>query len=141
MTESYVDPKLLILGGPDRFTRQAERLLGQLGYTDVANIDGAGDKGGDLLATIAGTQWVFQCKWQRRGSVPQAGVNEVSEAMDYYHAERGVVITNLVPSHDADSRRQALARIGQHIDFWTGTDLMQLWDQNPDRGTRIRLRD
>jgi superfamily II DNA or RNA helicase len=141
MTESFVDPKLLILGGPDRFTRQAERLLGQLGYTDVVNIDGAGDKGGDLLATIAGTQWVFQCKWQKRGSVPQAGVNEVSDAMDYYRAERGVVVTNVAPSRDAIARRQVLARIGQRIDFWTGNDLLQLWDQSPDHGTRIRLRD
>ena len=141
MTESYVDPRLLILGGPDRFNRQVERLLGQLGYTDVVNIDGAGDRGGDLLATIADTQWVFQCKWQRRGSVPQAGVNEVSEAMDHYRAQRGVVVTNVLPSRDADTRRQALARIGQRIDFWTGNDLMQLWEQSPVHGTRVRLRD
>lgn len=141
MIESYVDPKLLILGGPDRFTRQVERLLGQLGYTDVVNIDGSGDKGGDLLATIAGTQWVFQCKWQLRGSVPQSGVNEVSDAMDHYRAERGVVVTNVAPSRDAVARRQVLARIGQRIDFWTGNDLAQLWEQSPDRGTRIRLRD
>jgi superfamily II DNA or RNA helicase len=141
MTDAYVDPRLLILGGPDRFSRQVERLLGQLGYTDIINIDGSGDKGGDLLATIAETQWVFQCKWQRRGSVPQAGVNEVSEAMDHYRAVRGVVVTNTAPSRDADSRRKALARIGQRIDFWTGHDLMQLWEQSPDRGPRIRLRD
>jgi superfamily II DNA or RNA helicase len=141
MTEAYVDPRLLILGGPDRFTRQVERLLGQLGYTDVVNIDGAGDKGGDLLARIAGIQWVFQCKWQLRGSVPQAGVNEVSEAMDYYHAERGVVVTNVMPSRDANARRQALARIGQRIDFWTGSDLTQLWEQSADYGERVRLRD
>lgn len=141
MIEPYVSPANLLLGGPDRFTCQVERLLGQLGYSDVTNIDGAGDKGGDLLASIAGTQWVFQCKWQRRGSVPQAGVNEVSEAMDYYRAERGVVVTNVAPSNDADSRRQALARVGQRIDFWTGSDLMQLWEQSPERGPRIRLRD
>lgn len=141
MTEAYTDPKLLILGGPDRFTRQVERLLGQLGYADIVNIDGAGDRGGDLLARIAGKQWVFQCKWQLRGSVPQAGVNDVSEAMDYYHAERGVVVTNVMPSRDADARRKALARIGQRIDFWTGSDLSQLWAQSPDRGVRVRLRD
>jgi superfamily II DNA or RNA helicase len=141
MIASYVDPKLLILGGPDRFTRQAERLLGQLGYTDIVNIDGSGDKGGDLLATIAGTPWVFQCKWQKQGPVPQAGVNEVSEAMDQYRAERGVVVTNMRPSRDAIARAQTLARIGQRIDFWTGHDLTQLWEQSSEHGSRVRLRD
>jgi superfamily II DNA or RNA helicase len=141
MTESYLDPRQIILGGPDRFTRQVERLLGQLGYSNVVNIDGAGDHGGDLLGTIAGAQWVFQCKWQQRGSVPKAGVNEVSEAMDHYRAARGVVVTNVIPSRDATSRAQSLARIGQRIDFWTGTDLRQLWDQSPEHPSRIRLRD
>lgn len=141
MTEPYVEPRLLILGGPERFTRQVERLLGQLGYTDVLNIDGSGDRGGDLLGAIGNQQWVFQCKWQRRGSVPRAGVNEVSEAMDHYRADRGVVVTNVVPSRDAVTRAQSLARIGQRIDFWTGADLMQLWEQSPDHGSRIRLRD
>ena len=141
MTESYLDPKRLILGGPDRFTRQVERLLGQLGYTDVLHIDGSGDKGGDLLASIAGTAWVFQCKWQRHGAIPRAGVNEVSEAMDHYRADRGVVVTNVRPSQDARSRAQTLARIGQRIDFWTGADLVQLWDQSPPHGPRVRLRD
>lgn len=141
MTEPYVDPKRLILGGPDRFTKQVERLLGQLGYTDVVNIDGSGDKGGDLLAFIAGTSWVFQCKWQRQGAVPRAGVNEVSEAMDHYRTDRGVIVTNVRPSQDARARAQALARIGQRIDFWTGADLLQLWQQSPAHGQRIRLRD
>ncbi len=141
MNESYVNPNLLILGGPDRFTRQVERLLGQLGYTDIMNIDGSGDKGGDLLATIAGTLWVFQCKWQKHGSVPQAGVNEVSEAMDHYRAERGVVVTNVRPSRDAIARAQALVRIGQRINFWAGHDLTQLWEQSPEKSSRVRLRD
>ncbi len=141
MSEAYVDPKLLLLGGPERFTRQVERLLGQLGYTDVVNIDGAGDKGGDLLASIAGTLWVFQCKWQKSGSIPRAGVEEVSDAMDHYRADRGVVVTNVKQSHDAEQRARDLARTGQHIDFWTGHDLRDLWEQSPERGTRIRLRD
>lgn len=141
MSSSYVDPEWLILGGPERFTRQVERLLGQLGYGDIVNIDGSGDKGGDLLATIAGTQWVFQCKWQNKGSIPQAGVDEVSDAMDHYRAERGVVVTNVAPSRAAVARARTLARIGQRIDFWTGGDLSQLWEQSPEHAESVRLRD
>lgn len=140
MTQSFVDPRLLIVGGPDRFTRQVERLLGLLRYTDVLNIDGSGDKGGDLLANIAGTSWVFQAKWQKQGAVPRSAVDQISEAMDHYRADRGVVVTNVRPSREATVRAQTLARTGQRIDFWTGVDLAQLWDQSPDQPARIRLR-
>jgi superfamily II DNA or RNA helicase len=138
---SFIDPQQLILGGPDRFTRQVERLLWLLGYTDVVNIDGSNDKGGDLLASIAGTSWVFQCKWQNRGSVPKSAVDEVSQAMDHYRADRGVVVTNVRLSRDGQTRAQTLARTGQRIDAWTGADLLQLWKQSPDHGSRPRLRD
>jgi len=140
MTTSFVDPQLLILGGERRFTAQVERLLGLLRYNDVLNIDGSGDVGGDLLASIAGQQWVFQAKWQSRGSVPRKAVDEVSIAMDHYRAHRGVVVTNVKPSRDAATRAQVLARTGQRIDFWNGSDLLQLWEQAPEEPPRIRLR-
>lgn len=140
MSASFVDPHLLIVGGPDRFTRQVERLLGLLRYTDIVNIDGSGDKGGDLLANIAGTSWVFQAKWQKRGAIPRSAVDQLSEAMDHYRADRGVVVSNVRPSREATARAQTLARTGQRIDFWTGADLSQLWDQSPDQPARIRLR-
>ncbi len=98
MTESFVDPQQLIIGGERRFAVQVERLLGLLRYTDIVNIDGSGDVGGDLLGTIAGQQWVFQAKWQKKGSVPANAVDEVSAAMDHYRADRGVVVTNVRPS-------------------------------------------
>jgi superfamily II DNA or RNA helicase len=140
VTESFVDPRQLILGGERRFTAQVERLLGLLRYGDIANIDGSGDVGGDLLATIASQQWVFQAKWQKRGSVPRKAVDEVSAAMDHYRAHRGVVVTNVRPSREAVARAQVLARTGQRIDFWSGTDLQQLWEQAPAHPPRIRLR-
>jgi len=140
MTESFVDPQQLIIGGERRFAVQVERLLGLLRYTNIVNIDGSGDVGGDLLATIAGQQWVFQAKWQKKGSVPANAVDEVSAAMDHYRADRGVVVTNVRPSRDAISRAQVLARTGQRIDFWNGVDLQQLWEQAPCHPARIRLR-
>lgn len=141
MNDSFVDPRHLILGGERRFATQVERLLGLLRYSDISNIDGSGDEGGDLLATIAGQTWVFQAKWQKQGSVPKSAVDEVSNAMDHYRANRGVVVTNVRPSRDAVARAQVLARTGQRIDFWTGADLLQLWEQAADQPVRIRLRD
>lgn len=137
---SYVAPQLLLDGGPQRFTRQVERLLGQLGFTDVVNIDGPGDNGGDLLGTRAGRLWVFQTKWKSRGPVPATAVDELSRAWDHYGAERGAVITNTKPSADALRRAQELTRINRDIGFWTGTDLQQLYAVAQDHPA-LRLRD
>ncbi len=126
MTASYLAPQLLHAGGPQRFTRQVERLLGQLGFRDVVNIDGSGDKGGDLLGELHGQLWVFQCKWKSRGPVPRDGVDEVSAAQDHYGASRAAVITNTHPSPDALQRARTLQKIGRRIDFWSGADLQQL---------------
>ncbi len=61
--------------------------------------------------------------------------------MDHYRAERGVVVTNVVPSPDAQRRARELVRIGQRVDFWTGKDLMDLWGQTDGRAKPVRLRD
>ena len=74
MGESFVSPAVLIAGGPGRFPRQVERLLDQLGFTDVANIDGSGDGGGDILARLNGQDWVFQCKWRGKGTLSRAAL-------------------------------------------------------------------
>lgn len=122
----YLDSTALRLGGPYRFTRQLERLLGQLDFRDVVNIDGSGDHGGDILAERNGQLWVFQAKWKRSGAVDSAGVDEVVAAQDHYHADRAVVATNTHPSSAARVRAQALARLGRRIDFWEGRELPQL---------------
>ena len=136
----YLDPTALRQGGPYRFTRQLERLLGQLGFRDVVNIDGSGDHGGDVLAESNGQLWVFQAKWKRSGAVDSSGVDEVVAAQDHYHADRAVVATNTHPSAAARTRAQALARLGRRIDFWEGRELPQLLaaaDEHPP----LKLRD
>lgn len=140
MSGSYLSPQLLLAGGPLRFTRQVERLLGQLGFHDVVNIDGSGDRGGDLLATRGRRLWVFQAKWKSHGSVDAAAVDEVSNAYDHYGASKAVVVTNTKPSTAARQRAQELARLGREVDFWTGGDLQQLLGA-ADEHPALRLRD
>src|SRR5215831_12915288 len=101
MGESFVSPAVLIAGGPRRFPRQVERLLGQLGFADIANIDGSGDEGGDILARLNAQDWVFQCKWRGKGPLPRAGVDEVNGAADFYRSDRAAVVTNVKPGPDA----------------------------------------
>ena len=117
MSDSYLAPHLLLSGGPFRFTRQVERLLGQLGFRDVVNIDGSGDHGGDLLGRRGRRLWVFQAKWRTRGSIDADAVDEVSNAYDHYGADRAVVVTNVKPSTAARQRANELARLGRGVDF------------------------
>jgi len=140
MGESFVSPAVLITGGPGRFPRQVERLLGQLGFADVANIDGSGDGGGDILARLNGQDWVFQCKWRGKGTLSRAGVDEVNAAVDLYRSDRAAVVTNVKPGPDAIQRARQLARIGRKIDFWTGADLLELYEA-ADTRQALRLRE
>lgn len=119
----YLTMTALRTGGPYRFTRQVERLMGQLGFTNVMNVDGSGDHGGDILGELYGRLWVFQAKWKRAGAIDAAGVDEVATAQEHYGADRAVVVTNTYPSAPAQERAHELRRIGRHIDFWRGEEL------------------
>jgi superfamily II DNA or RNA helicase len=128
MTTSFMAPQRLLAGGPQRFTRQVERLLGHLGFQDVVNIDGSGDRGGDILGSLYGRLWVLQTKWKSKGSVGRAAVEEVSTAFEHYGASRATVVTNTKPSADAEQRATELLRIGRQVDFWNGSDLQRLFE-------------
>ncbi|WP_127572607.1 DEAD/DEAH box helicase family protein [Georgenia faecalis] len=136
----YLNAAALRDGGPYRFTRQIERLLGQLGFRHVTNIDGSGDHGGDILAELNGQLWVFQAKWKKAGPVDASGVNEVSAAQDHYGADHAVVVTNTYPSAGAQARAHELLRLGRRIDFWQGSELPQLLSAAPEWPS-VALRD
>ena len=137
---SFLAPRRLVEGGPHRFTRQVERLMGLLGFRDVVNIDGPGDHGGDLLGTLHGQLWVLQCKWKTKGAVDRAAVDEVSGAFEHYGASRAAVVTNTKPSSDAERRAEELLRLGRTIDFWDGRDLQGLLESTPEHAPVV-LRD
>jgi superfamily II DNA or RNA helicase len=124
---SFVDPLFLREIGPAAFTRQVERLLLHLGFTDVTNIDGPYDQGGDLLASRRGERWVFQAKWKANAAVPSSAVDEVAEAKSYYHASRAVVVTNSRFGPSVTRRRDELRRVGQRVELWSGMELVELY--------------
>lgn len=108
----FLSPRSLADAGPLQFPRRIERLLWHLRFTDIVNIDGSGDEGGDILARHQGQLWVIQCKWKLRDAVGANAVDEVSRARDHYRAHRAVVVTNTRFSPDARRRASDLARLG-----------------------------
>ncbi|KMS74366.1 restriction endonuclease subunit R [Streptomyces viridochromogenes] len=136
----FLDAASLLDSGPLQFPRRIERLLWHLGFSDVSNIDGSGDEGGDILALHKGETWVVQCKWKRRGAVGADAVDEVARARDHYRAHKAVVVTNTRFSPDARQRVANLARLGPGILLWGGTDLTTSFDRVPPRFGRVTPR-
>ncbi|MFI9008510.1 restriction endonuclease [Actinosynnema sp. NPDC053489] len=130
----------LLDAGPTQFPRQVERLLWHLGFTDVVNIDGPGDGGGDILARRNGQEWVVQCKWKRRGAVGMDAVDEVARARDKYRAHSAVVVTNSRFSPEARRRAASLGAYGPPVPLWSGSDLSAAFDRVPDTFGGLRLR-
>lgn len=118
-----------------------ERLLVLCGFTDVANVDGAGDHGADILARRDGIDWVFQAKWKKSTTVDEAAVDEVHAAMNHHHIHRGVVVTNRTFSHKARSRAQSLASFGVKLTLWEGSDLQRLYARAPETLASFALHD
>lgn len=132
MTNSFLDPAFLIEEGPKGFTRQLERLLGLIAFTEVVNVDGPGDKGADIIARLKGQDWVFQAKWKKSGSVDYDAVDEVHTAMRHYGIHRAVVVTNRTFTRKAQERVRALRDVGINISLWDGSRLATVYDRAPD---------
>jgi superfamily II DNA or RNA helicase len=136
----FLDPAFILGLGPGQFPRQIERLLWHIGFADVANIDGPGDSGGDLLGRRNDLDWVLQCKWKRHGAVGADAVEEVAGARDVYRADRAAVVTNTRVSSDAGRRVEQLMLVAPRINLWHGITLQRAFDQSSDRFGRISLR-
>lgn len=138
---SFVDPAFLLEEGPRGFTRQLERLLALWDFTDVANVDGPGDHGADLLARRGGRDWVFQAKWKKSTTVGEEAVDEVQNAMRYHGVHRGVVVTNRSFSQKARSRAETLRNFGLEVTLWEGNDLVKMFGRGPQRRPGFTLHD
>jgi len=138
--DGFLDSLLLRDGGPHQFVRQIERLLLHQGFSNVTNIDGSGDGGGDILGNYRSRKWVIQCKWKARGAVPPAAVDETAAACDVYQAPRAAVVTNTRFSADAIHRAERLNGLGYRINLWSGSDIAALYQEVPNVLGRITLR-
>lgn len=123
--------------------RAIARMMGHLGWKDITVIGGAGDRGGDVLATRAeGDQiraWVVQSKAVSgdRYIGPQA-INEAINALSFYETNIAAVATNGEFTRTAVQRQQQLASTGYTLKLWNGTFLKSLIDQMPDDHAAFR---
>ena len=123
--------------------RAIARMMEHLGWKDINVIGGAGDKGGDVLATrMEGAQiksWVVQSKAVTgdRYIGPQA-LNEAINALSFYETNVAAVATNGEFTRTARQRQEQLATNGYALKLWNGSFLKNLIDQMPENHVGYR---
>ena len=111
--------------------RAIARMMEHLGWRDINVIGGAGDKGGDVIATRvdgdAIKSWVVQSKAVTgdRYIGPQA-VNEAINALSFYDTNVAVVATNGEFTRTALKRQKELLANGYLLKLWNGAFLKSL---------------
>ena len=117
--------------------RAIARMMEHLGWKDINVIGGAGDRGGDVLATrIEGSlvkSWVVQSKAVTgdRYIGPQA-LKEAINALSFYDANIAAVATNGEFTKTARQRQEQLAANGYTLKLWNGAFFKGLVDQMPE---------
>lgn len=123
--------------------RAIARMMEHLGWKDINVIGGAGDKGGDVLATRAeGAQiksWVVQSKAVTgdRYIGPHA-LNEAINALSFYETNVAAVATNGEFTRTARQRQEQLATNGYTLKLWNGSFLRGLIEQMPENHAHYR---
>ena len=123
--------------------RAIARMMEHLGWRDINVIGGAGDKGGDVIATRAEgdtvKSWVVQSKAVTgdRYIGPQA-VNEAINALSYYDTNIAAVATNGEFTRTARQRQAQLAANGYTLKLWNGVFLRSIIEQMPANHSGFR---
>ena len=116
--------------------RAIARLMEHLGWKDINVIGGAGDRGGDVIATRKeGDQiltWVVQSKAVTgdRYIGPQA-INESINALSFYNTNVAAVATNGEFTKTAHQRQAQFAANGYTVKLWNGAFLRNLIEKMP----------
>lgn len=123
--------------------RVIARLMGHIGWRDVSVIGGAGDQGGDVIATrqekSVTKSWVVQSKaiTGDRYIGPQA-INEAIHALSFYDVNVATVATNGEFTRTALQRQEQLSKNGYDLRLWNGAFLKALINQMPSNHAGYR---
>ncbi|MCD8070161.1 MAG: DEAD/DEAH box helicase family protein [Akkermansiaceae bacterium] len=123
--------------------RAIARMMGHLGWKDISVIGGAGDKGGDVLATCSdGTgikSWIVQSKAVTGDRyIGLQALNEAINALSFYNTNIAAVATNGEFTKTARHRQAQLYDNGYSLKLWNGAFLKKLIEQMPEKHAGYR---
>jgi superfamily II DNA or RNA helicase len=111
------------------FERAVARLLTHLNWDNVELIGGSGDKGGDIIGSYGGDEYVIQVKYsQNNRSLSVDIVGDVVRAMDYYQIPHGYCISNRILGETQKSKLKTYKGLGYDIESITGRNLLNQFD-------------
>jgi restriction system protein len=105
---------------PDAFETRVGMLLGDMGWTNVQQMGGAGDRGIDLRAERDGLTYVVQCKRYWGHKVPPREVRDLLGAKTRQNADRAILVTT------SDFTKQGREEARGHVELWNGETLLKL---------------
>lgn len=123
--------------------RAVARIMGHLGWSDIAVVGGSGDKGCDILGNrVENNQirsWVVQAKAISGDNyVGPKALNEAINALSFYGANVAAVATNGAFTDTAYQRKEQLEKNGYSLKLWNGAFLRGLIDKMPDTHSGFR---
>ncbi len=123
--------------------RAVARMMLHIGWKDTAVIDGAGDMGGDVLATRAEggkiKSWVVQSKAVTGDRyIGSNAMNEAIFALSFYGADVAVVATNGEFTQTAKTRQKNLEENGYTLKLWNGAFISNIIEQMPTDSAALR---
>jgi formylglycine-generating enzyme required for sulfatase activity len=120
---------------PRDFERLCLWLVEREGYERAEHLGAAGsEQGRDIIASLEGELWAFQCKRVQRFG-PKSALVEVDKVLGLPRNERPVGLVFIVTCDvSANTRRQVRKRCAGEMEchFWTGTELDAKIKQHPD---------
>lgn len=125
------------------FVRALARLMGHLGWKETAVIDGAGDKGCDILGIRKESKiiksWVVQSKAiSGNRYVGTQALREAIDALSFYDANIAAVATNGEFTRTAYMYQKQLAQNGYALKLWNGKFIQNLIERMPDSHANLR---
>jgi superfamily II DNA or RNA helicase len=112
------------------------------GFEDVRLVGGPGDHGADVLGTLRGELWVFQCKHTSTTAAPRSAIGEVVEAGRYYGADRLVVALSRPAGGGLLAEQKRWERMGLKVQLAEPRILLGMMERAAEYATaRHALRD
>ena len=103
------------------------------GWENAEVIGKSGDKGGDIIASLQGNEYVIQVKHSSTNKDLTVDiVGDVVRAMDFYGIENGICISNRNLGHSQQRKLETNKKSGYNIITSTGKSLLNEFDKLDD---------
>ena len=129
--KGFICEERLSHGGWPAFERATARLFQHAGWRGIEIVGGSGDRGADVVGEYSGKTYVFQCKFQKHGTIPKTSVEETIRAINAYQVDEGMTVTNQRFNQSAEDHCIFMRANGVGLSLLNGTQMMFYFESCP----------